>query len=150
MTDIQVTYINKYGRYKSTSDTNKSIVAKYTKNTKSHVWEMNNTCYHVYGFIKGKVGSENKYELPPPLDNELFYNDILVVKTELSEKELNLKKVNITGLIKKEEWDAVYEGLFGGFHDIGSEDSEMSEEDSEINDYELTKEGYAKDGFVVD
>ena len=149
--DVQITYINRYGRYKSNPDLKESTVVKYNKNTRSHVWEVDGSLYHVYGFTKGKAGSENQYELPPPLDDELFFNDILIVKTDIDdETELNLKRVHVTGLIPKEEWEKVYEELFGGFEDIGSEESEMSEEDSEMDEYELTKEGYAKDGFVVD
>jgi transcription elongation factor SPT6 len=41
--------------------------------------------------------------------------------------------------------------LFGGFEDIGSQDSEEeSEDDLSDPDVPRTKEGYVKDGFIVD
>ena len=36
--------------------------------------------YLFYGYTDGKAGSENKYEFPPPYDNELYYGDIIVLK----------------------------------------------------------------------
>ncbi len=47
-------------------------------------------------------------------------------------------------------WTIIYEKLFGGFDDIGDEDSE-EEEDDEDEVENKTKQGYSKDdGFVVD
>ena len=147
--EIYIAYINKYGRYKTNPDMKETTVAKYRKNTACHTWCVNDAYYRVYGFVNGKAGQENQYELPPPIDDTLFFGDILIVKTVSDTNDLNLKKVEIMNTIPKEEWYSVYEELFGGFEDIGSEESE-SEEDSEMDEYELTKEGYAKDGFVVD
>ena len=47
------------------------------------------------------------------------------------------------------EWNVLYEHLFGGFEDLDEE--EERSEDSEIySDEDYTKEGYLKDNFVVD
>ena len=43
----------------------------------------------------------------------------------------------------------MYEELFGGFEDIEDSDNETETEDEE-DDRPLTKDGYVKDGFVVD
>ena len=52
--------------------------------------------------------------------------------------------------LTKNEWNTVYEKLFGGFHDLDSHDETRSI-DSEIYDSdEYTNEGYHKDGFIVD
>ena len=48
----------------------------------------------------------------------------------------------------KEEWLQLYEKLFGGFEDLGDEDS-YSEDEEDIPDELKTKHGYLKDGFVV-
>ena len=57
------------------------------------------------------------------------------------------------------DWEEIYEYLFGGFEDIGSEDSEddVDTEDELENIKQKTgvvvkqtKQGYAKDGFIVD
>ena len=47
------------------------------------------------------------------------------------------------------EWEKCYEKLFGGFEELGEDDSYSSEE--EIPEHLKTKEGYSKeDGFIVD
>ena len=56
------------------------------------------------------------------------------------------------------EWEDIYEYLFGGFEDIGSEDSEEDRDtEDELEDLkaagittETTKHGYIKDGFIAD
>ena len=48
-----------------------------------------------------------------------------------------------------EEWEQYYEKLYGGFEELGEDDSYSSEE--EVDPDMLTKEGYSKeDGFIVD
>ena len=48
-----------------------------------------------------------------------------------------------------DEWEKCYAKLFGGFEELGEEDSYSSEE--EIPEHLKTKEGYSKEGgFVVD
>ena len=104
-------------------------------------WELKSTDkktynYNVYGKKTGKTNYENKYDFPPPIDNTLFFNNCLITKTRKG------KFYDLT----LEEWFTVYEELFGGFEDL------VSEEESEEEEYEgeFTKEGYAKDGFIVD
>lgn len=102
--------------------------------------EMNGKKYSVclYGKTEGRANQENKYDFPPPVDNLLFFGSCVLVN-----------KQNDTAVdIKESEWTAIYNHLFGGFEDIGSEDSDEDEEES--IDGPVTKEGYAKDGFVVD
>ena len=50
--------------------------------------------------------------------------------------------------IDLDEWEKIYEKLFGGFEDLDEEDSFSEEE--EIPEHLKTKQGYSKeDGFVV-
>jgi len=91
--------------------------------------------YIVFGNKEGKANYENKYEFPPPIDNLLLFKSCIIVKT---------KDDQYYDLLL-EEWLHVYEKLYGGFEDLISEDE--SEEEYEG---ELTRTGYAKDGFVVD
>jgi hypothetical protein len=88
----------------------------------------------LYAKKTGRAGQENKYEFPPPVDNSLFFGNCLLV--------------NVDNDLKLSDWTSIYEHLYGGFEDIGSEDSD--EEDEDMGDVVLTKEGYAKDGFIVD
>ena len=93
----------------------------------------------VYGKAYGRAGQENKYEFPPPIDNTLLFGACVLVN----------KKNAVATSITKDEWKTVYEHLYGGFEDIGDEDSEESEDDVDDN-VPRTKEGYVKDDFVVD
>jgi hypothetical protein len=105
-----------------------------------------NKTYNIslYGKTDGRAGQENKYDFPPPVDNTLFFGSCVLVNN-LSEDK------NTIDSVSKDEWKVLYDHLFGGFEDLGSEDSEESDdEDDEDNGLERTKEGYAKDGFIVE
>ena len=91
--------------------------------------------YTVFGNKEGKANFENKYEFPPPIDNVLLFNSCVITKTK-GERYYDLLM---------EDWLQVYEKLYGGFEDLVSE-----EESEEEYEGELTRTGYAKDGFVVD
>ena len=92
----------------------------------------------VYGKTNGRAGQENKYEFPPPIDNTLFFGNCILVNQLEGEGVTSLSKV---------DWQQIYEQLYGGFEDIGSEDSHEEEEEPDLP---RTKNGYVKDGFVVD
>jgi len=93
----------------------------------------------VFGKTDGRAGQENKYEFPPPIDNVLLFGSCILVNKQQGEaKDLT-----------KEEWKKIYEHLFGGFEDIGEEDSDFSEDDLD-EDVPRTKEGYVKDDFIVE
>lgn len=111
-----------------------------------HQWdvEINNEkmALSVYGKTAGRAGQENKYEMPPPIDNTLFFGSLVLVCMNTNDEVMS---------IESKKWDKIYEALYGGFEDIGSndddEDSELEDEDEALP---KTKSGYAKDGFVVD
>lgn len=93
-------------------------------------------CIKLYAKNNGRANYENKYDLPPPVDTQLYFGTMVLVNYEGD----NAKNLSLA------EWNKIYEHLFGGFEDIGSEDSEESVSEDEEN---LTKEGYLMDGFVV-
>ncbi len=112
---------------------------------KRHTWKMDDTNYvTIFSKNKGRANSENKYDLPPPVDTDLYYGSMLLLKHETDEiKNENIKDLTI------EEWNKLYEKLFGGFEDLNEEDSYSEEE--EIPEHLKTKDGYSKEGgFVVD
>jgi hypothetical protein len=94
----------------------------------------------LYGKTKGRANSENKYEFPPPVDSVLFFGSCVLVNRDETGKLVDLSK---------SEWETIYETLYGGFEDIGDEDSYESDEDDDPN-IKRTKDGYVKDGFIVD
>ena len=107
---------------------------------KHHTWvvNLNNKTYRVsvFGKTDGRAGMENKYELPPPIDNTLFFGKIAIVIED--------------DILSIELWNKIYEKLFGGF--INLEDTDGEEEEDELDEYPdemKTKTGYLKDDFVV-
>ena len=103
---------------------------------KAHEWTVNGTRVSLYGKTTGKAGQENKYDFPPPVDTALFFGScILTVESD------SLNKV---------QWESIYEELFGGFEDLEDSDEETESDDEEGDDLPRTKDGYVKDGFVVE
>ena len=111
---------------------------------KRHSWKLDSEHFvTLFSKDKGRANSENKYDLPPPVDSQLYFGSMLIVKHQ--DKELTNEKVEDLSL---EEWNKLYEKLFGGFEDLGDEDSYSDEE--EIPEHLQTKQGYSKEGgFVV-
>ena len=108
-----------------------------------HTWnleEFQGNEYHIsiYGKKEGRAGQENKYELPPPLDNDLLFGNLVLVN------EVDDKYISITA----KEWKSIYEHLYGGFEEL--DDDSEEEETDEDDGLPRTKTGYVKDGFVVD
>ena len=109
---------------------------------KRHTWKINNDFVSLYAKDSGRANSENKFELPPPIDNVLYFGSLAVVKH--SQKNISddtLLDIDIN------EWKTIFETLMGGFEDL--DDEEQSEEEY-VDPKDLTKQGYKKDGFVVD
>lgn len=94
---------------------------------------------NLYGKTDGKSGQENKYEFPPPVDSVLFFGSCILVNI------LN----NVVVDLQEKEWEKIYEFLYGGFEELNDSDSE-DESDNEDDNLPKTKEGYSKDGFIVD
>ena len=114
-----------------------------------HSWKIKEEGEDMYLSIfaknNGRANTENKCELPPPLDNQLYFGSMLVVKHKEEGKYDMDDLVELT----VENWEKHYNKLYGGFEDLGEEDSYSSEES--IDPELLTKEGYSKeDGFVVE
>jgi hypothetical protein len=118
---------------------------KNSKNfIKHHTWKVSDKFVSLFASKSGRANNENGYELPPPIDSELFFGKIIMVKH--FNEEINDDNVEDLTL---EEWEKIYEKLFGGFEDLGEEDSFSDEEI--IPEKYKTKEGYSKeDGFIVD
>ena len=108
------------------------------------------TKYFVKVFAKtdGRANSENKYDFPPPIDKKLFFGSCAILAYTKSAD--NTKKyIDLT----LELWEKIYEKLFGGFEDLAStakQDEEEVDELEKVPKEKKTKNGYLKDGFVVD
>ena len=106
--------------------------------------------YHVSLFAKniGRANSENKYDFPPPVDKELYFGSCaLIAKTKNVDGTFSHTNLSV------ELWEKIYEKLFGGFEDLAvtalEDENEIDELENVPKEFK-TKQGYLKDGFVVD
>ena len=71
-----------------------------------HTWKHNDKYVSLYSRDTGRANTENKYELPPPIDKELYYGKMLLImhnnKTYKDEEVENLSK---------DEWVNIYNTL---------------------------------------
>lgn len=126
---------------------------------KQHTWRtrhLGKTYFiSLYAKTESRVADcENKYEFPPPVASCLYFGTCLLLasvnkywvdKNYTSEKEY----VDLT----IEMWKSMYEKLYGGFETLANTESEDEREPDplkNISSKHKTKEGYLKDGFVVD
>ena len=92
----------------------------------------------------GLANQENKYDFPPPVDNELFFGNCALLA-----RDSNMNIVDLT----VEKWNKVYEHLFGGFETLADNEDEDDEEEDELDNIPSsmkTKDGYLKDGFIIE
>ena len=90
---------------------------------------------------EGKANNENKYDFPPPVDNELYYGTCALIRVDSKGSVIDLTM---------DLWLRLYEKLFGGFEDIVEDEDEDEDADEDVDeDYDVkTKNGYIKDDFV--
>ena len=111
----------------------------------------------VYGKTSGRAGAENKADLPPPVDKVLFFGNIAIVASQGSMLDKS-KPISLSVPRLQELLDL----LNGGSEDLGgsqNDDRDAIEDaahevvlrsEMKKRGVELTTEGYAKDGFVVE
>jgi hypothetical protein len=78
----------------------------------------------IYAWNNGRPGSENKHELPPPIDQSMYYGDVFA----LCHENENLTDLTI------DEYKQFYEDAFGGFEDLDDEDEDDEDEDDDGGD----------------
>jgi hypothetical protein len=105
-------------------------------------------CIQVFAKAEGRANSENKYDFPPPIDNKLFYGCCAIV-AHFKNSDGTKTYTNLSMPM----WEKIYETLFGGFEDLAATAAEDDNEEDELENVpknKKTKNGYLKDGFVVD
>ena len=148
----QIVIVGKTGKVKTQKVNSLTLETLYKKCKfqksdnfeKRHTWKIQDKYFSIYSKDTGRAGHENKYDLPPPVDSKLYFGTMAVIKHENSQPSNDcLLNTN------KEEWEQIYTKLMGGFEDLNSEETE--EEEEEIPEEYLTKQGYSKEsGFIVD
>tara|TARA_B100000963_G_scaffold360032_1_gene389387 strand:- start:1463 stop:2170 length:708 start_codon:yes stop_codon:yes gene_type:complete len=91
----------------------------------------------IYAWNNGSEAKINQHDMPPPIDNELYYGDILAIR----HKDGKLHNFS------KDNYNSFYEDAFGGFEDIGSEEEYSSEEEPTQSDIDfIAPEGDVSEG----
>lgn len=116
------------------------------KNKKKHTKASSAPVIYIDVWCKtdGRAGQENKYELPPPIDEIIFFGNMALVARIDKQTACD---------ISIELWNKIYEKLFGGFEDLAAtaqEDENEIDELAFVPASKKTANGYLKDGFVVD
>ena len=101
----------------------------------------------MFGKSEGKANMENKYDFPPPIDNNLYFGSCALVGIIKDNTNSNIN-------LSVDLWNKIYEKLFGGFENLLVTCNEDDEEEDELKNIpknmKTKKGGYLKDGFVVD
>ena len=150
---VKVVLVNKTGELTSANITALDMLYKKAGFKKAegfeerHSWSVKvndeDCSVTVYARNTGRAGMENKYEMPPPIDNDLYFGKIVIV---LKKGKNQLEDLSVA------EWDEIYKKLYGGFEDLSKlamADDEESDELDEYPDEMKTTDGYLKDDFVV-
>ena len=102
----------------------------------------------VFAKTDGRANNENKYDFPPPIDNTLFFGNCAIIALSKNNNGNNTF-VDLSVSL----WEKIYEKLFGGFESLAVtavEDDEEEDELANVPKEKKTKQGYLKDGFVID
>jgi hypothetical protein len=144
--DICKEELSKKCRFKKTDNFEKRTEWSYSSKHNDNDNDNNTSKIIVDMWAKddGTANHENKYEFPPPVDNELYFGACMLIARDSKNNYVDLTEG---------KWNKIYEYLFGGFESlVGNEDDDEDEEDEldAIPAKKKTRDGYLKDGFVVD
>lgn len=118
-----------------------SDVQKYLKKKAAPLllgtYPWKNQTLYLIGYKDGKAGTENQHELPPPLDKDLYFGDIILL---LAKEKKSFAKPQA---MKSEEYESFYTQMFEGFEDLEEEDDEEDDEfdEDEEDDVDANEEG---------
>lgn len=79
----------------------------------------------VWGWKEGKAGTENKHELPPPIDGVLLFGDAVVSAADADGEPQDLTV---------DEWETFYEEAFKGFEETASDEGSESADDADAEE----------------
>jgi hypothetical protein len=103
------------------------ILRKTKLPTKVGTWDYQKMKLELWGYKEGRAGTENKHELPPPIDSVLIFGDaVLIAVNEIGEPQ------NFT----TEKYTKFYTAIFQGFESLDEDDDEDDDEDEEEEEEE--------------
>ena len=123
----------------------KKIKKKFGKGDIARECDFNykNITISVFGFSDGEAGNENKFDLPPPIDQTLYFGCLIIIAH---------KKENIIN-IDEDTFNEFYERIFEGFVNLGDEDTWSEEEDANTDDRDFIVDDdfiEYEDGYIED
>lgn len=139
--------IDKHGIVKNIKKPDISFLEDIKNISHLNSWIYNQYEYKLFGSDTGNAGSENKYELPPPVDSNLYFNNLYFIKK-------NVDKDDVFYDLTIEDYNNFYDTQFDGFIDILDNDDEITEELSEHtsdkdfiddDDLEVSSDEYEED-----
>lgn len=139
--------IDKHGIVKNIKKPDISFLEDIKNISHLNSWIYNQYEYKLFGSDTGNAGSENKYELPPPVDSNLYFNNLYFIKK-------NVDKDDVFYDLTIEDYNNFYDTQFDGFIDILENDDEITEELSEHtsdkdfiddDDLEVSSDEYEED-----
>ena len=87
-------------------------------------FQWNEKIISIYASSNGKAGNENQYDLPPPIDSQLYFGNVLA----LCHEDNKLTKLSHA------DFNQFYDDAMGGFESLGDEDSYSDEEEPDSDD----------------
>ena len=106
-------------------------VAKILRKTKLPLkigtWDYQKMKLELWGYKEGRAGTENKHELPPPVDSVLIFGDAVLVATNEIGEPLNFTTAQYTKF---------YTAIFQGFESLDEDEDEDDEEEEEEEEEE--------------
>jgi transcription elongation factor S-II len=110
---------------KLTEESLQTIIKKKTPLTNLGFYNNSGITLTLFGYTSGKAGTENKHELPPPLNEKTFYSDILLIASKQG-GETNWS-TPIT--YSPEQYEKFYQSTFGNTDHYDEDDEDDDDED---------------------
>lgn len=103
------------------------ILRKTKLPTKVGSWDYQKMKLELWGYKEGRAGTENKHELPPPIDSVLIFGDaVLIATNEIGEPQ------NFT----TEKYTKFYTAIFQGFESLDEDEDDEDDEEEEEEEVE--------------
>jgi hypothetical protein len=114
------------------------ILRKTKLPSKIGSWTYQKGALELWGYKEGRAGTENKHELPPPVDSTLIFGDAIMIALNEAEEATNFTTAQYTKF---------YTQIFQGFESLDDEDEdddEIDEDEEEEVDAEVEAEAEAE------
>jgi hypothetical protein len=107
------------------------ILRKTKLPSKIGSWSYQKGALELWGYKEGRAGTENKHELPPPVDSTLIFGDAIMIALNEAEEATNFTTAQYTKF---------YTQIFQGFESLDDEDDDEDEIDEEDEEEEVDAE----------